>query len=313
MALMAELFCHAKMLASSFSPMPKYFMAASFFAAVAYHAVYFIINWPIVKMRYLDDDHEALAANPHRRMKMRNHFAAESSSVRMARLPSYDAHEESVLWPERSQLVIDALGEEDKQVRQKILHKLFDGYAATCGAAFTADLMDMYPDAKIILNQRADGMAWGKSVDDSLMFFSSWFYRIATLLSRTDRLHVQMHLAAFNKLSRRHLGIGRPRTPEMYRIMYEEYNKFVRDEAQKRGRDVLEWQPRDGWAPICELLGKPMPPASIPFPHCNDKQSMKKVKLILSMRGLCYWALLCVGVWVAIRLVPHFRRFSLLR
>jgi hypothetical protein len=65
------------------------------------------------------------------------------------------------------------------------------------GIAFTDDLMDMYPDAKIILNQRSDPTTWAQSLEDSLMFFNSWTYRITTFLVKGDRLHVQMHLAAF--------------------------------------------------------------------------------------------------------------------
>ncbi|KAI0506414.1 hypothetical protein F5B22DRAFT_453430 [Xylaria bambusicola] len=310
-------------MAMSFLPLPKSFLAASFFAAAAYYAVHFIINWPTVKMGHLDDDRETLVAKPHHQMKVIAAGLPRCATTSLQRALQSEwldcdptMHMKRVaLRPERTQLVIDALGEEDKQMRQKILHKLFDGYAATCdvpGVAFTADLMDMYPDAKIILNQRANGLVWGKSVDDSLMFFVSWFYRIITLLSKADRLHVQMHLAAFN-LSQRHIGIGQPESPEMYRRMYDEYNQFVRDEARKRGRDVLEWQPQDGWAPICEFLGKPVPPASVPFPRCNDTQSMKKIKIILSLRGLCYWVLLCAGVWVAIRLITYFREFGPLR
>jgi hypothetical protein len=32
-----------------------------------------------------------------------------------------------------AQMVIDALRDEDKDKRRKILHRLFDGYAAICG------------------------------------------------------------------------------------------------------------------------------------------------------------------------------------
>jgi hypothetical protein len=45
-------------------------------------------------------------------------------------------------------LVLAALREEDRECRQKIPHKIFDGYAATAdfpGVAFIDDLMDMYP------------------------------------------------------------------------------------------------------------------------------------------------------------------------
>lgn len=55
----------------------------------------------------------------------------------------------------------------------------------------------MYPEAKIILNQRSDPESWGKSVEEALMFFNSWTYRITTSLSKADRLHSQMHFAAF--------------------------------------------------------------------------------------------------------------------
>ncbi|KAJ3573899.1 hypothetical protein NPX13_g4537 [Xylaria arbuscula] len=270
----------------------------------------------------MNDDRAALAANPHGPMKVIAAGlprCATTSLMRALESEHLDCfptmHMKRVVpWAERSQLVIDALREEDKGRRQRILHKLFDGYAATCdfpGCAFTADLMDMYPDAKIILNQRADATAWGKSVDESLMFFSSWAYRITTCLIKTDRLNTEMQLATF-ELSKRNLGFDRPENLDSYKIWYREYNQFVRDEARKRGREVLEWQPRDGWEPICKFLDKPMPPASVPFPHCNDKQAMARVKAIFMVRGLCCWALLFAGVWVASRLLLRVGAFGLL-
>ncbi|KAI1305125.1 hypothetical protein F5Y03DRAFT_356572 [Xylaria venustula] len=259
-------------------------------------------------MRFLHHDREALASDIKRQMKIlavglpRCATSSLQDALQSEWLECYPTMHMAriVPWAERSQLVIDALREEDKQRRQKILHKLFDGYAAICdfpGIAFTDDLMDMYPEAKIILNLRADANSWGKSVDEALMFFNTWTYRITTFLVKTDRLHVKMHLAAFD-LSRRRLGMGRPQNPEMYRIWHDEYNQFVPDEARKRGRPVLDWKPQDGWAPICELLGKPVPPDSVPFPHSNDRQEMQKLKFVLVARGLCYWALLGAGVWV---------------
>ncbi|KAI0908032.1 hypothetical protein F4823DRAFT_520738 [Ustulina deusta] len=260
-------------------------------------------------MRPLGNNRKALASNSKRQMKVivaglpRCATSSLQQALQSEWLGCYPTMHmtQIVPWPERSQLVIDALREEDRDTRQKILHKLFDGYAAISdfpGVAFIDDLMDMYPEAKIILNQRSDPESWGKSVEEALMFFNSWTYRITTSLSKADRLHSQMHFAAF-ELSQRRLGMGRPRNLETWRIWYDEYNKFVHDEASKRGRPVLEWVPKDGWAPICELLSKPVPPA-LPFPHCNDKQEMQKLKIILVARGLCYWVLLCGAVWVVI-------------
>ncbi|KAI0096089.1 hypothetical protein GGR51DRAFT_544319 [Nemania sp. FL0031] len=208
-----------------------------------------------------------------------------------------------VPWPEKSQMVIEALYEENTEKRQKILHALFDGYAAICdfpGVAFMDDLMDMYPNAKIILNQRPNASLWAKSLDDTLMFFSSRTYRITTFLSKMCRLHARMHLGAFD-LSKRKIGIGRTRDLETYKIWYKEYNQFVRDEARGRGRPVLEWEPQDGWAPICEFLGRPVPPPTVAFPHANDRREMRNLKIFLVTLGLCYWALLGVMSWAVTR------------
>ncbi|KAM0558057.1 hypothetical protein ACHAPJ_005224 [Fusarium lateritium] len=84
---------------------------------------------------------------------------------------------------DREQIVIDALNEQDKEKRQKLLHKIFDGYASACdtpGWAFSADLMDMYPEVVIVLNKRPSGQVWLKSIGDSLRFFGTWRYLVPT-------------------------------------------------------------------------------------------------------------------------------------
>lgn len=32
---------------------------------------------------------------------------------------------------------------------------------------------------------------------------------------------------------------------------------------------LLEWTVEDGWGPLCEFLGKPVPKEDEPFPHVN--------------------------------------------
>lgn len=80
------------------------------------------------------------------------------------------------------------------------------------------------------------------------------------------------------------------------------YNDWVRREAKKRGRPVLEWQAQDGYAPVCEFLGKSVPePGSqeAVFPHVNDSKQMQILKVILIARGLLSWGILGTGMWVA--------------
>lgn len=81
---------------------------------------------------------------------------------------------------------------------------------------------------------------------------------------------------------------------------YVTYNDWVRKEAKKRGRPVLEWQAQDGYAPICEFLGNPVPESGTKeavFPHVNDYRQMQFLKLILIARGVLSWAVLGAGLW----------------
>ncbi|KAH9905935.1 hypothetical protein F4778DRAFT_779325 [Xylariomycetidae sp. FL2044] len=206
-------------------------------------------------------------------------------------------------WPERSQMVIDALRETDKHKRQSILYKLFQGHAATCdfpGVAFTSDLMDMYPDAKIVLNQRKSADVWATSLEDSLMFFHSWTYRICTFLIKTDRLHVRMQLESFDLFNRHHGYQYSEWSRATHIAWYQRYNAWVLSEARKRNREVLLWQPSDGWDTLCKFLDRPVPPASVPFPHANDKHEIARLKVVLCARGLAAWGLLGLAVWVGL-------------
>ncbi|KAK3314637.1 hypothetical protein B0H66DRAFT_605585 [Apodospora peruviana] len=69
--------------------------------------------------------------------------------------------------------------------------KLFDWYGATSdfpGCTFAADLMNMYPEAAIILNQRKDGRVWIESVNGSIRFLGKPPYLVTCYLWQTDCL-----------------------------------------------------------------------------------------------------------------------------
>lgn len=95
------------------------------------------------------------------------------------------------------QLLLDAAREKDTVRRQKLIHQLVDGYAAVCdmpAILFLPDLMDMFPDAKVVLSSRPNAETWAKSCFDSLsFFFSPWFYGCG-LLWKTDRLWYQLNM-----------------------------------------------------------------------------------------------------------------------
>lgn len=200
---------------------------------------------------------------------------------------------------ERQRLVTAAVQERhDPARRRKILSQLFAGFAATAdfpSIAFADDLMDMYPDAAIILNTRGGGAtAWHRSFSEGLRFFDSWFFWAATCLVRSDRAMMSM-MRATDELYVERWGLTF-RNEEIY----ERHNVWVREEAKKRGREVLEFVAEDGWAPVCRLLGKEVP--DTPYPRMNDQKTMRMVKRFLILRGLLHWVGLVVVLWVVMRI-----------
>lgn len=56
------------------------------------------------------------------------------------------------------------------------------------------------------------------------------------------------------------------------REYFRQHNARVRSLGE--GRRFLEWEPKDGWAPLCEFLGAPVPDR--PFPRADDWVQYKK-------------------------------------
>ncbi|PSS05263.1 hypothetical protein BD289DRAFT_3806 [Coniella lustricola] len=201
---------------------------------------------------------------------------------------------------DRLELVLACMIETDTEKRQKMLRPLFDGYASTAdfpGIVFVDELMDMYPDALIILNQRNDAESWVTSFTNALQFFHSLKYRLITMLWKTDRLHYQVQCVAPGLVSSK-IGTNAP-LPSVK--LYHAYNDWVRREASKRGRDILEWKAADGYGPICKFLGKDVPKDAqgneLEFPRVNDQKTMRFLQTILLTRGLLSWAALGAAGW----------------
>lgn len=195
---------------------------------------------------------------------------------------------------ERQRLVTAAAQEKNTTNRHKILRQLFAGFAATAdfpSITFADDLMDLYPDAAIVLNVRSGGAAsWHTSFSEGLRFFDSWLFWVATFLVRSDRAMMGM-MKAVDDLYMERWGLT-----FRDQLIYDKHNEWVRDEARKRGREILEFKAEDGWQPICQLLKKETP--RTPYPRINDQKTMKMVKRFIIGRGLLHWVGLFFILWV---------------
>jgi sulfotransferase family protein len=133
--------------------------------------------------------------------------------------------------------------------------QIFEGYSAAVDwptSAFWLDIAETFPSSLILLSVRTDGEAWWRSVDNSIMD------DIRSPESRNDWWEMACGLW------RRTLG-PEWNDPAANAAAYEHWVSDVRRTAPPDR--LLEWQPRDGWAPLCEALSVHVPDA--PLPHVN--------------------------------------------
>lgn len=217
---------------------------------------------------------------------------------------------------EAQHLTLGIMREADAARRQRLIRALFDGYASAIDWPVhfvVADLMDLYPDAKLVLNLRPGppekrAASWARSVHGAFDWFATWTYRFVGFPMTTFRTHYHMGPLAYECLASPRLGLvpvgGGTCFDWATEEFYHRYLDHVREEAKKRGRELLEWEPSMGWAPLCEFLGKEPPAEGVEFPHLNDAQEMTRIKRLITVVGLCCWAMIGGSVYAGARFGP---------
>ena len=139
----------------------------------------------------------------------------------------------------------------------------FAGYAAAVdwpAAAFWPRLMDHYPDAFVLLSLR-DGASWFKSATDTI--FRSMREGLASgNATLQERLLMAKEIIVDGTfdgdLSDRDAAIA----------VYEA--NVARARATVPQERLIEFDARDGWAPLCAALGVPVPDE--PYPRVNTTE-----------------------------------------
>lgn len=131
-------------------------------------------------------------------------------------------------------------------------HSFLEGYGATVdepASAFWPELMEVYPDAFVLLSLR-DADSWWRSISKT----------IRPILASTEPGPFQDMVEA---LARRDFPFALPE--EEAKSMFNDHNARVK--SQVPADRLIVWQPGDGWEPICNALKLPVPIK--PFPHAN--------------------------------------------
>jgi hypothetical protein len=151
---------------------------------------------------------------------------------------------------------------------------LLHEYAATVdwpAAAFWRELYAANPDAVVLLSTRDSARTWWESMEQTI---------VPTLSRPTpseDPDAVRGRAMVLEMMRQRFTPDWCDRAAAM--AAYERHNDDVR-RAVPRER-LVEWQPSDGWEPICAALELPVPQA--PFPHENTTADFRAT---LAAQGL---------------------------
>ncbi|MFG0257647.1 MAG: sulfotransferase family protein [Phycisphaerales bacterium JB043] len=144
---------------------------------------------------------------------------------------------------------------------------IFEGYASTVdypAASYWRQLSEYYPDARVLLNVR-DPEKWFESVNDTIL--SDEIVETGRGTPHGEFLNATVYTIMDNRMSERE-------------FMIEHFNHHV-DEV-KRTIDpsrLLVYEVRQGWKPLCDFLGVPVPDE--PFPRVNSREETKQMLAML--------------------------------
>ena len=189
---------------------------------------------------------------------------------------------------------------------------LLGAYEATVdwpACTFYAELMERYPDAKVLLSVR-DPERWYQSTRSTI-------YELGRISSGSPLSRLSfafLFLLAFGTFK---TGQG-PMTEEIVWRgtfdgkfedkhqaieVFNRHNEEVRRRVPKDRR--LVYEVKEGWEPLCEFLGVEVPDR--PFPHLNDAAEMRSRILVLRAFTLAVPAILMLLLGTVLALLR--RRF----
>lgn len=141
---------------------------------------------------------------------------------------------------------------------------------------FGEQLVSIYPDAKVVLVQR-DFDKWWKSFDEGVV--SNVFGPIPDfIIGYIEPLIGTTGGASARKMILGFFGAKDPvELRRNARSAWERHHRRIRELVPPER--LLEYKLGDGWEPLCKFLGKPVPPADVPFPFVNEGAALQaKVK-----------------------------------
>jgi Sulfotransferase domain len=156
------------------------------------------------------------------------------------------------------------------------------------GGYFYRELMDVYPEARVLLSVR-EPESWERSMRQTV-----WAVRHGESLIRllsSAQAHVNPNWRGFLNMIDRLIWEGRGtfaaghEHPQQLIERMERHNEEVRRNVPPER--LLVWSVGEGWDPLCEFLGMAVPEE--PFPHVNDRTEFLNRIIDGSLAALQEW------------------------
>jgi sulfotransferase family protein len=163
-------------------------------------------------------------------------------------------------------------------------------------ARYYRELMEHYPDAKILLSVR-DAEDWVRSMRQTVwgvFHGESVLHHLSDARARLDPLWRRYTALMRHMTWEEQTGVlaGETTSDAGLAAVMERWNQSVRDAVP--AERLLVWNPREGWDPLCDFLEVDVP--AEPLPCLNDTMSFRE--------GIIGGALDVVNEWWAARERP---------
>lgn len=172
--------------------------------------------------------------------------------------------------------------------------RVFANYRATLdfpASCVWQELVACYPQAKVLLTVHPGGAgAWFDSAWDTIYFTQRyWQFKLLRLLPPVARFSNMVEKLVWQRTLKDTMP-DKPRVMEVYEAHLEAVQQAVPSER------LLVFNVKDGWPPLCEFLGVPIP--DTPFPNINERQTFRRminiprygvtIALALAAAGIAY-------------------------
>ncbi|MCH2173568.1 sulfotransferase family protein [Myxococcota bacterium] len=170
--------------------------------------------------------------------------------------------------------------------------RIFEGFQASCdwpSCDHFEALMNHYPEAKVVLSVR-DADRWYDSAAETIYAVSKEFPRaLGWIVPKLGRFNRFVFAAIWDGTFQ-----GRFEERDFAIRTYREHIERVKERVPPER--LLVFEAREGWEPLCQFLGAPVPEG--PYPHLNDAETIKRGLRVLRVAkwaipalllGALYW------------------------